>query len=213
MEAPNYLDRSAIILTGGPSSEVGKEKGLLKLENKPLLTHVTDAVKEIVDEVIVVTRSQELVNLYANVVLPDVLFSINTYEPKGPLVAALTGFEAAQGKHSLLLPYNSPFVSRDLISLLFELCIGKSAVISRWPNGQIEPLHAVYDTKQTLEVARKAIANNELDMKAMTTKLQGVRYVSTLVIEQLDPDFRTFFTINNPIDLKKATNVTKARKR
>jgi molybdopterin-guanine dinucleotide biosynthesis protein A len=39
-----------------------------------------------------------------------------------------------------------------------------------------------------------------------------VRYVSTLVIQQLDPDFRTFFNINTPVDLKKAMSMVKPRK-
>jgi molybdopterin-guanine dinucleotide biosynthesis protein A len=182
----------------------------LKLDNKPLLNHVVDAVKGIVSEVIVVTSSKERANLYVKMVSFNVRFVIDICEPRGPLVGALTGFEAAQGKYSLLLPFDVPFVSRDVVSLLFELCIGKSAVIPRWPNNQIEPLHAIYHTKQALEAAKKALSNNELDMRAMISKMQGVRYISTLVIEQLDPDFRTFFNINTPLDLKKALTMIKA---
>jgi molybdenum cofactor guanylyltransferase len=208
----NCLDRSAIILVGGSSSRFGEDKGVLKLDNKPLLNHVVDAVKGIVSEVIVVTSSKERANLYSKMVSFNVRFVIDICESRGPLVGALTGFEAAQGKYSLLLPFDVPFVSRDVVSLLFELCIGKSAVIPRWPNNQIEPLHAVYHTKQALEAAKKALANNELDMNAMISKMQGVRYISTLVIEQLDPDLRTFFNINTPLDLKKAMTMIKPRK-
>jgi len=208
----NCLDRSAIILVGGSSSRFGEDKGVLKLDNKPLLNHVVDAVKGIVSEVIVVTSSKERANLYSKMVSFNVRFVIDICESRGPLVGALTGFEVAQGKYSLLLPFDVPFVSRDVASLLFELCIGKSAVIPRWPNNQIEPLHAVYHTKQALEAAKKALANNELDMNAMISKMQGVRYISTLVIEQLDPDLRTFFNINTPLDLKKAMTMIKPRK-
>ncbi len=42
------MDRSAIILGGGSSSRFGEDKGVLKLDNKPLLNHVVDAVKGIV---------------------------------------------------------------------------------------------------------------------------------------------------------------------
>jgi molybdopterin-guanine dinucleotide biosynthesis protein A len=38
----------------------------------------------------------------------------------------------------------------------------------------------------------------------MIDNLHGVRYVSTLVLEQLDPNLATFFNINTPVDLKKA---------
>ncbi len=206
------MDRSAIILVDGSLTKFSEDKGLLKLDNKPLLNHVVDAVKSIVNEVLVVTSSKEHADLHAKIVSPNVQFAIDIDESKGPLTGALTGFEAAQGKYSLLIPFNVPFVSKDVVSLLFELCIGKSAVIPRWPSCQIEPLYAVYNTEQALEAAKEALASGELEVEAMVSKMQGVRYLSTLVIEQLDPDFRTFFKINTPLDLKKAMTMTKPRK-
>jgi len=206
------LDRSAIILTEGSQAKFSEDMGLLKLHNKPLLNHVVDAVKGIVGEVLVVTRSKEQSDLYAKMVSPNVQFAISVDESKGPLAGALTGFEAAQGKYSLLLPFDAPFVSRDVVSLLFELCIGKSAVIPRWPSRQIEPLHAVYHTEQALEAAKEALASDEPDMEAMINKMRGVRYLSTLVVEQLDPDFHTFFKVNTPLDLRKAVAMAKPRK-
>jgi molybdopterin-guanine dinucleotide biosynthesis protein A len=125
------------------------------------------------------------------------------------LIGALTGFGAAHGKYALLLPFDTPFVSREVVSLLFELCLGKAAAIPRWPNEQIEPLHAVYQTKLALEAAKSAVSEGKLTMRAMIEKLRGVRYVSTLVIQQLDPDFKTFFNINTPLDLKKAMAMVK----
>jgi len=206
------LDRSAVILAEGSQGKFSEDRGLLKLDNKPLLNHVVDAVKGIVGEVLVVTSSKEHADLYAKMVSSsNVQFVIDVDDSKDPLAGALAGFKAAQGKYSLLLPFDVPFVSRDVLSLLFELCIGKSAVIPRWPSNQIEPLHAVYHTEQALEAAKEALASEELEMEAMVSKMQGVRYISTLVIEQLDPDFRTFFKINTPLDLKKALTMKKSR--
>jgi molybdopterin-guanine dinucleotide biosynthesis protein A len=95
--------------------------------------------------------------------------------------------------------------------LFFDLCVGKSAVIPRRTSCEIEPLQAVYNTKQALVAAEKALAENMFDMEAMVEKLRGVRYISTLVIEQLDPDLKTFFRINTPLDLKRAVVLGKPR--
>ena len=46
-------------------------------------------------------------------------------------------------------------------------------------------------------------------MQSMVDRLRGVRYVSTLVLEQLDPELRTFFNINMPLDLRNAENMLK----
>jgi molybdopterin-guanine dinucleotide biosynthesis protein A len=213
MSKEKTVGRSAIVLAGGFSSRFGQDKGVLALADKPLIRHVMDAVSPVVDETVVVTNSQERVTKYAKITRSDVRFAVDVCESRSPLIGALTGFGVAQGKYSLLLPFDTPFVSREVLSLLFELCVNRAAVIPRWPNGHIEPLHAVYQTKPALEATKRAVAEEKLNVRTMIEKLRGVRYVSTLVIQQLDPELRTFFNINTPADLEKAMTMVKPRKR
>ena len=77
---------------------------------------------------------------------------------------------------------------------------------------ECQPLHAVYNTKQALQAAEEALAENEVDLQAMVEKLRGIRYMSMMVIEQLDPDLKTFFTVKSTFDLKKAEVMGKPRK-
>ena len=206
------MERSAIVLAGGFSSRFGQDKGALELNGKPLIKHVIEAVKSVVSEIVVVTNSQERADNYGKIVGRGAKFAIDIEEAKGPLMGALTGFVSAQGKYSLLLPFDLPFVSRSVLELLFELCHGRSAVIPRWPNQQIEPLHAVYHTQTALEAAKKAVGEGRLNVRAMIENMRGVRYVSTLVIQELDPEFRTFFNVNTPLDLKRAEAMVKPRR-
>lgn len=201
------LERSAIILAGGMSKEFD-ENTVLELEGKPLLSYVVEAVQDIAEQVIVVTDNQEVADAYQKV-LPTADFVVNKSDLKGPLAEAVAGFEAAEGEYSLVLPSGSPFVSPELIQLLFELCIGKSAVVPRWTNQECEPLHAVYCTKTALEAAKPLLDEGIDDMVTLVEKLRGVRYLSTMVIEQLDPDYRSFFTVTTPVALKKAIAMAK----
>lgn len=201
------LERSAIILAGGMSKEFD-EKTVPELEGKPLLCYVVEAVQDIAEQVIVVTDNQEVADAYAKVV-PTADFVVNKSDLKGPLAEAVAGFEAAEGEYSLVLPSGSPFVSPELIQLLFELCIGKSAVVPRWTNQECEPLHAVYNTKTALEAAKSLLEDGVDEMVALVEKLRGVRYLSTMVIEQLDPDYRSFFTVTTQVALKKAIAMAK----
>jgi molybdopterin-guanine dinucleotide biosynthesis protein A len=98
------------------------------------------------------------------------------------------------------------------VGLLFDCCVGKSAVVPRWPDHQIEPLQTVYCRELALEAAKEALANGEVDLGEAICRLHGVRYLSTLVVEQLDPDFRTFFRVKSALDLKKAAMMTKPKK-
>lgn len=204
------MSRSAIILSNDSQAKFNEDKySSLKLNGEPLLNHIVEALKGVVTEVIVVLNSNDQKDSFAKNLPSYVRFLVNIDSSKGLLAGALTGFEASQGKHSLLLPINMPFVSKEVVSLLFELCIGKAAAIPRWPNQEIEPLQAVYDTKQALEAAKQALANDENDVSAIASSLRGVRFVSTLVIEQIDPEFRSFIRVNSPLDLKKASTPKK----
>ena len=201
------MEKSAVVLAGGFSKRFGQDKGLLKLTGKPLILHILDKVSTVVDEVLVVVSSKSQEKAYTCFLKQKAKIVIDKYETQNPLVGALTGFERAQGKYSLLLPCDTPFVSSQIASFLLELCVNKDAVIPRWPNGHIEPLQAVYYTKSALNVANKAVEDKKQNMHSMIASLKKVRYVSTLVLKQIDPKLTTFFNINTPKDLRKAEHM------
>lgn len=198
------MEKSAVILAGGFSRRFGQDKGLLPLANKPLIEHVLDAIDKIVDEKIVVVSSKTQAENYTKVLDSKVKVVVDDDNVQSPLVGALKGFKEASNEYALLLPCDTPLLSKDVLSLLLDLCPNKNAVIPRWPNGYIEPLQAVYCTKPALEAAKKALSEGKLNMQSMVDKLRGVRYVSTLVLRQLDPELKSFFNVNTPMDLRKA---------
>ena len=195
---------SGVILAGGLSSRFGQDKGLLQLAGKPLVKLVLDTVDNVVDEKIVVVSCREQVDKYLKATDASTRIIVDKTDVHSPLAGALTGFEEARGEYSLLLPCDTPFASRDILSLLLELCTGRNACIPRRPNGYVEPLQAVYRTGPALEASNAAFLAGSLDMQAMLDRLRCIRYVSTLVLEQLDPELKTFFNINTPLDLKRA---------
>ena len=205
------MHTSAIVLAGGFSSRFGQDKGLLQLANRPLVAHVLNAVNEIADEKLVVASSKLQARQYDKVVDQSVRVEVDEAEVQSPLAGALAGFRRAKGEYSLLLPCDTPLVSTEILSLLFELSVNKNAAIPRWPNCHIEPLQATYRTQAALQAANNALDDGELDLQAMVSRLTNVRYVSTLVLTQLDPELQTFFNINTPLDLRKAELLLKKR--
>lgn len=198
------LERSAIILAGGTSKGFPEDKGTVMLDNKPLINRVFDVVDPIVDEVIIVTNTQERADLYAKLLPETAKIVIDKQPGQGPLQGAITGFEAAEGKYSLLLPYDAPFLNEELATLLLDLAVGKTAVVPRNPDNEIEPLCSAYQTKLVLETAKQVEAEGATDLQTLVEKLRGVRFLSTMVIKQIDPELRSFFSVNGPVDLKRA---------
>lgn len=198
------MQRSAIILAGGFSRRFGSDKGLVVLANKPLVVHVIEHVSSVVDEVLLVVSSEAQKQSFESILKNKAKLIIDKDDSQSPLIGAITGFETAKGEYSLLLPCDTPLVSTKIVQFLLDLCSNRSAVIPRWPSGYIEPLQAVYHTKPALTAAKNALAAGNMNMRSMIDDLIGVRYVSTIVLEQLEPELVTFFNVNTPHDLKKA---------
>lgn len=205
------MDRSVVILAFKTAKGFSEDKGTTQVEGKPLLRRVVDAVEGCTDETIIVTESQEQVNLYQKLVSPDVEFIVCSDASNGPLAMALCGLEAAKGDYTLLLPNDSPFISSEVLNLLFDLSTNKAAVVPRSPDSEPESLQSVYNTKQAIEVARAAIAEGDYEIETLVERLRCIRYLSTMVIEQLDPELKTFFRVKNPIDFKKAAVLSKPK--
>jgi molybdopterin-guanine dinucleotide biosynthesis protein A len=203
------LQKSAVILAGGFSRRFGRDKGLVVLAGKPLILHVIDRVSKVVDEVLVVVSSEEQKNKFEAILEEKANLVVDKDDSQSPLVGAITGFETANAEYSLLLPCDTPLVSTQTVQFLLDMCTNRSAAIPRWPSGYIEPLQAVYRTESALTAAKTALKQGKMNMRSMIENLRGVRYVSTMVLEQLEPDLLTFFNVNTPQDLKKAESILK----
>ena len=203
------MQTSAIILAGGFSRRFGSDKGLVLLRDKPLICHLIDKVSPVVDEILVIVSSKEQKKNFEPVVENNAKLVIDKDDTQSPLVGTITGFESANSEYSLLLPCDAPLVSTQIIQFLLDTCINRHAVIPRWPSGYLEPLQAVYHTKSALTAAKTALQTGHLNMRSMIDNLKGVRYISTIVLEQFEPMLVTFFNVNTPQDLKKAESFLK----
>jgi len=170
---------------------------------------VVDRVSKVVDETVVVVGSRVQKKKFESLSGHKANVVADKHEAQSPLVGALTGFESAKGEYSLLLPCDTPFISSQITQFLLDTCVNKGAVIPRWPSGYIEPLQAAYQTKLALTAAKEALEQGKLDLRSMIARLRRVRYISTVVLRQMDPKLLTFFNINTLGDLKRAESLLK----
>lgn len=204
------MTNAAVILAGGLSKRFGsQDKCLLRLASKPLVMHVVNHVSAVVDEIAVVVSSASQKEVFSTLLKSDVKVFVDKYNVQSPLVGVLTGFENVNADYSLLLPCDTPFISRQVATLLLDLCVGKGATIPRWPNGYIEPLQSAYHVKSAIKAAQKALDEGKLTLASMIDNLCGVRYISTMVLQQFDPKLSTFFNVNTPVDLRRAESMLK----
>ena len=194
---------TAIILAGGFSKRFGIDKVFAEFAGKPLVRYVIDTAKEVADEMLVVAGTVEQGRRLSELGNGEFAVLVDKLNVKSPLAGAVTGFESATGEVSLLLACDTPLMSKEVLCLLLRLSPRHDAIIPKWPNGNIEPLQAVYTTSRALVAAHEALGNNELRMSDAIKRLRGVLYVSTDALRKYDGELRTFENINTPDDLRR----------
>ncbi|MEL7669183.1 molybdenum cofactor guanylyltransferase [Methanobacterium sp.] len=192
--------KSIIILCGGRSRRMGKDKGSLVLNGKSMLMHVLDTIKGIVDEIVLVLRDQEQIDRY-KLILKDIDMSIRivTDETKdqGPLVGILTGLSYINSEYAQILPCDSPFISKSFVLKMFEIAGAKKfdAVVPIWDDGHIEPLHSIYK-KDVVKIGRNLVKNEQYNVKSLIDNL-NVKYVDVEELDESTMSFRNLNTIND----------------
>ena len=198
--------KSAIILAGGCSSRFGEDKALLLLAEKTLIERVHERLLDVVDEIVVSVSTEAQKRSYLQLLNDCLIVTENRFHG-GPLAGLYTGLKTVSGNRVAVVGCDMPFISGNLLKLLFELCLGYDAAIPRWPSGYIEPLHSVYDSSSCLGATEKALATGRVDMRAMISHLRDVKYFPTETIQELESDLTMFVNINTQSDLEKAGHI------
>ena len=173
--------KSAIVLAGGQSRRLGREKGLLLLGKQALVEHVYDRLRHVAGQVIIATATEKQRKVYSKLFTGCIITTDE--KPGGPLTGVWSALQRVGGEKVAIVGCDMPLISEKAMRLLFELCKEHDAAIPQWPNGYIEPLHAVYNTSS--------------------------RFVSTERMQRLGIPLTTFLNINRETDLKKARSLTR----
>lgn len=179
---------------------MGKDKGSLILNGKPMVLHVLDTVKDIADEIILVLRDQEQIEKYKHILKEEnTSIKIMTDEIKdmGPLIGILTGLSQISSEYAQVLPCDSPFISKEFVLKMFEIAENKEfdAVVPIWDEGHVEPLHSIYK-KNVVNIIRDLIKKERRDVKSLIESL-NVEYVDVGELDETTMSFRNLNAIKD----------------
>lgn len=205
------LSRSAIsiaVLAGGKSRRMGTDKALLRLtaEGPPLAAIVIDCLRDLSDDIFIVSAPRPGYDSFGVPVVPD------RVADSGPLAAIDTALAAAKHETTLVVSCDMPFLCRPLIQWLidqprtFDVLI--PAVTGESRHGQrliFQPLHALY-TKACREAIDRSLRKGDLRATSFLPSV-NVEIVNQDVVHRFDPDERTFFSVNTPESIEIAQKV------
>ena len=199
--------KSSIILCGGQSRRMGKDKGSLIIKDKPMIKYILSTLNNEIDEVIIVLNDNKRIDKYMEFINPEdysykLKFVEDKIKNKGPISGILTGLENISSEYAIVFPCDNPFVTKNTIQTLFnELSDNIQAVVPYHdPENKLktsEPLHSIYN-KNIIPLIDNLILNDSLHIKGIIEKID-TKFVLIDNKKILKKEFRN---LNHPEDLK-----------
>lgn len=189
--ANDPLPIAGVILAGGASSRMGRNKALLSHGGVPLIEAVYRHLQPIFAEITVVTNTPEEYRLLPCRLVPDI------YAGGGALAGIHAGLCQSGSPAAFVVACDMPYLNEDFIRHLAARANPLGVVIPRGPDG-LEPLHAVYG-RGCLAAMERALSDGKRKITSFFADT-SVQVVTEDEIAPFDPAFLSFRNINTPAD-------------
>lgn len=181
---------TGIILSGGMSSRMGTEKGMVNHRGKRLIEYSIDALKPVCDQLIISSNK----DCYSYLNIPIVPDEIKNCGPIGGIYSCMKKFPSDR---YIILSCDVPNITSVLFSDLLVHLDNFDAVIPIDVNGRKQPLAACYSSSSFPIIATE-LKNNRFKMMSLLS-LFNVQYFSLLGKEIYSN--KLFLNANYPNDL------------
>ncbi len=156
-----YNDITAIILSGGKSSRMGRNKSLLKIGDKTFVERVRDQMQQIFKDVALIT------NTPAEYKFLDLPIYEDIYKHKGPLAGIHSGLLNSSTDTNFIISCDLPLITNEMIEYLIDFQTNKLITIAR-ADGYIQQLAGKY-SKDCL-VTAEDILKEQVNIENRNTK-------------------------------------------
>ncbi len=183
---------AGIVLAGGLSSRMGRDKATLPWGDSDLLHNVLDRLAPVCSELIVVS------NVPRKITREGVRVVADHYPQCGPLAGMHAGLLAAEAEYSFITACDMPFLNTSAVAFIAAVAAGYHAAIP-FIDGYYNPLHAIYH-RHCLVWIKAMLAAGDYCILNFYPAI-SLRQVSGAELRQFDPELKTFCNINTPADL------------
>ncbi len=185
-----YENITAVVLAGGRSSRMGRNKAFLKLGHKTMIETIVESLQKIFRNVIVVTNTPEKYTMLNQVeFIQDI---IDTKEKKS-LIGLYSGLVASKTDYVFVTGCDMPFVNIEFIKYMIE-SIKDEDIVVPFCYDHYEPLYAIYG-KRCIPGFKELIEKNKFKIIDIFKNL-NVKEIQKSEIRKFDKNTLCFKNIN-----------------
>ncbi len=196
------MNTTTIVLAGGKSSRLGRDKVRENLGAESLLQRVLHRISSLGNEILVVIR-EETRPLPLSLDIPVKLVT-DVYPGRGALGGLYSGLLASNTQYNLVLGCDMPFLNLDLLRYILKVVEGFDVAVPRLGEF-MEPLHAAY-SRSCLAIIEPLVKRGLYPIYDFFPDVE-TRYVEADEINRFDPLHLSFLNINTEADLQKARSL------
>ncbi len=180
-----------VVLAGGASRRMGRDKATLGLGGRPLLAWGVEALRAAFGAVVVVGPPERAALVPGVLVIPD------AFPGQGPLGGMVTALRHASGGRIFVAACDMPFLQPAVARYLAEVAPEAEACVPRSERG-IEPLCGCY-AGTCLPVAEALLARGERAMAHLLARV-AARIVEPAEWRVHDAEGRSLVNVNTPAE-------------
>jgi molybdopterin-guanine dinucleotide biosynthesis protein A len=183
---------SAVLLAGGESRRMGRDKAILEWHGRPLWEWQIEKLRALHPQRIFLSARAELAWRPA-----DAELVVDVPPSRGPLSGLTAALTAIDTDHLLALAVDMPFITTEHLRLLCGLATNGIGVIPMI-DGKAEPLAAIYP-KEARATFHKALQTNKFSLQPIARKLIGLNRLREMPVSSAAREL--YKSINEPGDL------------
>jgi molybdopterin-guanine dinucleotide biosynthesis protein A len=198
-----FYDVTGIILAGGDSRRMGRDKAMLRLSETAIIETTARLFKRLFSEVIIVSKQAGRFGDLRCREVEDI------YPDKGAMIGILTGLKEAETDYIFTAACDMPFLNEKVINLIINSGRGYDVALPS-AAGYTHPLHALYSRK-CLDGMSAFMEKGEKGINRFIKNLpkNRVKTISEEEVKALDPDALSLFNVNTPEDMERAGRIFK----
>lgn len=185
---------SGIVLCGGGSTRMGRDKALLQFGEDTMLARVVRLVGHAADEVVVVAREGQDIAAPAKE-MPYLRVVRDPVEGMGPLAGIVTGLKAIGNDRAFVIACDMPLVRPALIRRLVELA-GDHDVCVPVSDGYVMTMCAIYRAS-VIDEAERLVGSGQRSVRRLIDRVNAKR-VDAAELRDVDPELESFFSCDTP---------------